>query len=94
MRAARRQGVLGGGSLRNRAFAKCVLAPPLFNIFFVAAINVTYTRFKADKDIMDALVHPRKKKRAEGRGKATAGEPVLVTLLWGMLYADNAGVVS
>ena len=59
----------------------CVLAPLLFNIFFAAVINVAYTRFKADKDIMDALVHRRKKKGAGGRGEATAGEPVLATPL-------------
>ena len=35
----------------------CVLAPLMFNIFFAVVINVAYTRFKADKDIMDALVH-------------------------------------
>ena len=39
---------------------------------------------------MDALVHLRK----GGRGEATAGESVLATLIWGMLYADDAGVVS
>ena len=39
----------------------CVFAPLLFNLF-AAVINVAYTRFRADKDIMDALVHPRKKK--------------------------------
>ena len=55
----------------------CVLAPLLFNIFSAAVINVVYTRFKADKDIMDALVHLRKKKGAGGRGEATAGESVL-----------------
>ena len=71
-----------------------VLAPILFNIFFAAVINVAYTHFKADKDIMYALVHLRKKKGAGGRGEATAGEPVLATLLWGMFYADDAGVVS
>ena len=32
----------------------CVLAPPLFNIFFAAVINVASTRFKADEGIMDA----------------------------------------
>ena len=37
-----------------------VLAHLLFNIFFVAFINVAYTRFKANKDFMDALVHLRK----------------------------------
>ena len=44
----------------------CVLAPLPFNIFLTAVINVTYTRFKADKDIMDALVHLRKKMGAGG----------------------------
>ena len=72
----------------------CVLAPLLFNIFFAAVINVASTRFKADEGIMDALVHLRKKRRAGGRGEATAGESVLATPLWGMLYVDDAGVVS
>ena len=47
----------------------CVLTPFRFNIFFAAVINVAYTRFKAYKDIVDALVHLRKKKGAGGRGK-------------------------
>ena len=70
---------------------RCVLAPLLFNIFFAAVINVASTPFKADKGIMDALVHLRKKR---GAGETTAGESVLATPLWGMLYADDAGVVS
>ena len=72
----------------------CALAPFLFNIFFAAVINVASTRFKADKGIMDALVHLRKRRGAEGRGEAIAGESVLATPLWGVLYADDAGVVS
>ena len=43
---------------------------------------------------MDALVHLKKKRGARGRGEATVGESVLATPLWGMLYADDAGVVS
>ena len=46
----------------------CVLAPLLFNIFFAMIINVVYTRFKADKGTVDALVHLRNKKGARGRG--------------------------
>ena len=46
----------------------CVLAPLLFNIFFAAVINVASTRFKADEGIMDALVHPRKKRGAGAGG--------------------------
>ena len=72
----------------------CVLVPLMFNIFFAAVINVASTRFKADEGIMDALVHLRKKRGVGGRGEATAGESVLATPLWGMLYADDAGVVS
>ena len=43
---------------------------------------------------MDALVDLRKKRGAGGREEATVGESVLATPLWGMLYADDAGVVS
>ena len=75
-----------------------MLAPLLFNIFFAAVINVASTLFKADEGIMGALVHLRKKRGAGagagGRGEATAGESVLATPLWGMLYADDAEVGS
>ena len=71
-----------------------MLAPLLFNIFFAVVINVASTRFKADKGIMDALVLLRKKTGVGRRGEVTAGVPVLATPLWGMLYADDAGVVS
>ena len=50
------------------------------NILFVAVINAAYTRFKADKDIVDALAHLRKKTWPRGR-EATAGETVLATPL-------------
>ena len=66
-------------------------APPVQHVFFAAVINVASTRFKADKGIMDALVPLRKKKGAGERGDATAGDSVLATPLWSMLYADDAG---
>ena len=60
----------------------CVLAPLLFNIFFAVARNVAYTRFKAHKGIMGALVHLRKKNESgEGRREEIAGEPALTTSL-------------
>ena len=46
----------------------CVLAPLLFNIFLAVVLKVASARFKADKDIMDALVHLRLKKGAGGGG--------------------------
>ena len=48
---------------------RCILASLLFNILFAAVINMAKTRFKADKGIMNALVHPRKKTRAGVGGK-------------------------
>ena len=45
-----------------------VLVLLLFNMYFFAVINVAYTRFKAVKDIMDALVHLRKKRGWGGGG--------------------------
>ena len=71
----------------------CMLAPLLFNIVFATVTNLVSTRFKADKGIMDALVHLTKKMEAGGRGEANVGGSVLATPLWGILYADDAGVV-
>ena len=51
----------------------CVLAPLLFNIF-AAVMGVAYARLKADKDIMYALVHLRKKKGA-GRSNCRRASP-------------------
>ena len=72
----------------------CVLAPLLFNIFFTTIINVSCTRFKADEDIMNALVHLNKKTGARLRVEATAGKQALATSLWSILYADDIGVAS
>ena len=47
-----------------------MLAPLVFNIFFAVVINVTYMRFKVDKDIMDALVYLRKKNGSGGEGRS------------------------
>ena len=41
---------------------------PLLNIFFAAVTNVAYTRFKADKDIMDASGTPEDEKGGGGGG--------------------------
>ena len=59
-----------------------ILAPPLFHIFFATVMNEAYTRSKADKDIMGALAHLRKKKGAGGAGgsnyqRASPGDAAL-----------------
>ena len=43
---------------------------------------------------MDALVRLRNKRGAGAREEATVGKSVLATPLWGLLYADDAGVIS
>ena len=48
----------------------CMFAPLLFNILFAAVTNVAYTRFKAGKAIMDALVHLRKIWERGGAGES------------------------
>ena len=58
MRSTRRRcllGVVRRGTSRLRAH------PLLFNIFSAAVTHVVYTRFEADKGIMDALVGLGKK---------------------------------
>ena len=49
-----------------------VRASSLFDIFYVAFIDMAYTRFKADEDIMDAFVHLKKKPRAWGSSSRRA----------------------
>ena len=55
----------------------CMLAPLLFDIVFAAVINVAYSRFKAEKAIMDALIWCTlrgKQGRGAGGGGRGAGE--------------------
>ena len=68
---------------------RCVFASLLFNIFFAAVINLASTHFKADKGIMDALVHLRKKRLGGGRGEAAVGESVLATPLWDVMLSQR-----
>ena len=71
-----------------------MLAPLLFNIFFAALMKVAYKRFKANKEIIDALVHPRKKKGGGGGGGSNCRRAIFGDAALSMLYADDARVVS
>ena len=82
----------------------CVLAPLLFNMFFTAVLHVAEKRFLADAAITDNMVQLQRKKekgeekgtsrtgKADGRGGEEKEEEV--QRLWGMLFADDAGIVS
>ena len=68
----------------------CVLSALLFNIFFAAATEVVLVRFSEDDTILKDLVY------LEEEAGVGAGTPLERArwAVWGMFYADDAGVVS
>ena len=68
----------------------CVLSPLLFNIFFAVATEVVLVRFSEDDTILKDLVY------LEEEAGVGAGTPLerARRAVWGMVYADDAGVVS
>ena len=81
-----------------------VLAPLLFNMFITAVLRVAEKRFLADAAITDNMVQlQRKEEKGEKKGTSGTGkvdgrggkeEEEEVQRLWGMLYADDAGIAS
>ena len=69
----------------------CVLSPLLFNIFFAAILRVVLERFSKDVGILADLVYLRE--QSSKVGPETALECVR-RAIWGMLYADDACIVS
>ena len=69
----------------------CVLAPLLFNIFFSAMLYIALQRFSKDADILADLVHLEETPTMMGPEEALAK---VQRAIWGMLYADDAGIVS
>ena len=81
----------------------CVLAPLLFSTFFTAVLRVAEKRFLSDAAaITDNMVQLQQKEKSEKKGTSRTGkvdgrgrkEEEEVQRLWGMLYADDAGIVS
>ena len=69
----------------------CVLSPLLFNIFFAAVLDVILQRFSGEPAILAELVHLK--------DPSTSMEPepaidYVRRAVWGMLYADDACIVS
>ena len=69
---------------------ECVTSPLLFNILFAAAIEVVLVRFSEDDNILKDLVYLEEEARV---GAGTLLERAR-RAVWGMMYADDAGVVS
>ena len=70
----------------------CVLSPLLFNVFFAAVIHAVLIRFSEDPDILRDLVHLEEDLGADGVREDPLAR--VRRAIWGMLYADDAGVVS
>ena len=79
-----------------------MLAPLLFNMFFTAVLRVAEKRILADAAITDNMVQLQRKEKDEKKGTSRTGkvdgrrgkEGGKVQRVWGMLYADDAGIVS
>ena len=69
----------------------CVLSPPLLNVFFAAILLVALERFGKDAGILANLIHLQEQLLKVG--PKTALECVR-RAIWGMLYADDACIVS
>ena len=70
----------------------CVLSPLLFNIFFAAVLTVVLQRFSEEPAILAELVHLKEPPTLMGPEPAMGY--VLCRAVWGVLYADDACIVS
>ena len=71
----------------------CVVSPLLFNIFAVVT-HAVVVRFSEDPDIVRDLVHLEEDLEENAAG--VSSDPLACTCtgaVWGMLYADDAGIV-
>ena len=69
----------------------CVLFPLLFNIFFAAVLNVVLQRFSEEPAILAELVHLKEPSTSMGPEPAM---DYVRRAVWGMLYVDDACIVS
>ena len=69
----------------------CVLSPLLPNILFAAVLNVVLQRFSEEPAILTELVHLKEPPMSMGPEPAM---DYVRRAVWGMLYADDACIVS
>ena len=70
---------------------RCVLSPLLFNIFFATVLTVVLQRFSEEPAILAELVHLKEPPTSMGSEPAV---DYVRRAVWGMLYADDACIVS
>ena len=71
----------------------CLSSPLLFNILFAAVIIVVLQRFAEDPLIVSDLVYlDYAPKGGDGRLREEGTLQMVRQAVWGMLYADDAGV--
>ena len=68
-----------------------MLSPLLFNIFFATGLNVVLQRFSEESAILAELVHLKEPSTSMGPEPAM---DYVRRAVWGMLYADDACIVS
>ena len=68
-----------------------MLSPLLFNIFFAAVLNVVLQRFSEEPAILAELVNLKEPSTSMGPEPAM---DYVRRAVWGMLYADDACIVS
>ena len=69
----------------------CVVSPLLFNIFFVAVLNVVLQRFSEEPLILAEVVHLKEPSTSMGPEPAM---DYVRRAVWGMLYAVDTCIVS
>ena len=69
----------------------CVLSPLLFNVFFAAVLNVVLQSFSEDPAIIAKLVYLKEPSTSMGLEPAMG---YIRRAVWGVLYANDAGIVS
>ena len=69
----------------------CVLSPLLINMFFEAVLNLVLRRFSEDPVILAELMYLKKPSTSIGPEPAM---DYVRRAVWGMLYADDACIVS
>ena len=70
-----------------------MLSPPLFNIF-AAVTHAVVVRFSEDPDIVRDLFHLEEDLEENAAGVSSDPLACVRRAVWGMLYADDAGIVS